>query len=114
MSKRGSPYLRWALWIAADRARLYDPAMRAYYARKRSEGKCHKVAMSAVVRKLVSVIYAVMRDGAAYVCPATKGGATSRHRLGRPSAACFRMPENNVPYPVVKVLENSKSIGLTC
>ncbi len=71
MSKRGSPYLRWALWIAADRARLYDPAMRAYYARKRSEGKCHKVAMSAVVRKLVSVIYAVMRDGAAYVCPAT-------------------------------------------
>ena len=71
MSKRGSPYLRWALWIAADRARMYDPAMRAYYARKRSEGKCHKVAMSAVVRKLVSVIYAVMRDGAAYVCPAT-------------------------------------------
>ena len=71
MSKRGSPYLRWALWIAADRARLYDPAMRAYYAKKRSEGKCHKVAMSAVVRKLVSVIYAVMRDGAAYVCPAT-------------------------------------------
>ena len=71
MSKRGSPYLRWALWIAADRARMYDPALRAYYARKRSEGKCHKVAMSAVVRKLVSVIYAVMRDGTAYVCPAT-------------------------------------------
>ena len=59
------------LWLDADRARLYDPAMRAYYARKRSEGKCHKVAMSAVVRKLVSVICAVMRDGAAYVCPAT-------------------------------------------
>lgn len=71
MSKRGSPYLRWALWIAADRARMYDPALRAYYARKRSEGKCYKVAMSAVVRKLVSIIYAVMRDGAAYVCPAT-------------------------------------------
>ena len=71
MSKRGSPYLRWALWIAADRARMYDPALRAYYARKRSEGKCHKVAMSAVVRKLVSIIYAVMRDGTAYVCPAT-------------------------------------------
>ena len=71
MSKRGSPYLRWALWIAADRARMYDPALRAYYARKRSEGKCYKVAMSAVVRKLVSVICAVMRDGAAYVCPAT-------------------------------------------
>ena len=59
------------MWIAADRARMYDPALRAYYARKRSEGKCHKVAVSAVVRKLVSIIYAVLRDGTPYVCPAT-------------------------------------------
>ena len=70
MSKRGSPRLRWALWLAADRARVHDPALRAYYAKKRSEGKCHKVAVSAVVRKLVSIIYAVLRDGTAYVCPA--------------------------------------------
>lgn len=70
MSKRGSPYLRWYLWLAADMARRYDPALGAYYAKKRSEGKCHKVAVSAVVRKLVSVIYAVLRDGAPYACPA--------------------------------------------
>lgn len=69
MSKRGSPYLRWYLWLAADMARRYDPALGAYYARKRSEGKCHKVAVSAVVRKLVSIIYAVLRDGTPYVCP---------------------------------------------
>ena len=69
--KRGSPYLRWYLWLAADMARRYDPALGAYYAKKRSEGKCHKVAVSAVVRKLVSIIYAVLRDGTPYVCPAT-------------------------------------------
>ena len=71
MSKRGSPYLRWYLWLAADMARRYDPALGAYYAKKRSEGKCHKVAVSAVVRKLVPIIYAVLRDGTPYVCPAT-------------------------------------------
>ena len=70
MSKRGSPYLRWYLWLAAERARVHDPALGAYYAKKRAEGKCHKVAVSAVVRKLVSIIYAVLRDGTAYVCPA--------------------------------------------
>lgn len=70
MSKRGSPYLRWALWIAADRARIYDPVLRAYYRKKRSEGKCHKVAVSAVVRKLVAIIYAVLRDDKPYVCRA--------------------------------------------
>ena len=69
LSKRGSPYLRWYLWLAADRARRFDPVLRAYYEKKRSEGKCHKVAISAVVRKLCAIIFAVLRDGKPYVCP---------------------------------------------
>ena len=69
MSKRGSPFLRWYLWLAADRARMYDPALRAYYEKKRSEGKCHKVAVSAVVRKLCNIIFAVLRDDKPYTCP---------------------------------------------
>lgn len=69
LSKRGSPYLRWYLWVAADRARRYDPALKAYYLKKRSEGKCYKVAISAVVRKLCAIIYAVLRDEKPYVCP---------------------------------------------
>lgn len=68
LSKRGSPYLRWYLWIAADRARRFDPVLRAYYEKKRSEGKCHKVAVSAIVRKLCSIIFAVLRDKKPYVC----------------------------------------------
>ena len=70
LSKRGSPHLRWYLWLAAERARMNDPVLRAYYLKKRSEGKCHKVAVTAVIRKLVSILYAVLRDGTAYVCPA--------------------------------------------
>jgi transposase len=70
LSKRGSTYLRWALWIAADRARMFDPAFKDYYLKKRSEGKCHKVAISAVARKLCNVIFSVLTNGRAYVCPA--------------------------------------------
>ena len=70
MSKRGSCYLRHYLWLAADRARIFDPAMGEYYAKKRVEGKCHKVAISNVVRKLCAVIFAVLRDGKPYYCPA--------------------------------------------
>ena len=69
LSKRGSPYLRWGLWLAANRARMSDPVLREYYLKKRSEGKCHKVALSAVVRKLCAIVFAVLRDGKPYVCP---------------------------------------------
>ncbi|WP_283170315.1 transposase [Curtanaerobium respiraculi] len=70
MSERGSPYLRWCLWLAADRARRYDPALGAHHTKKRAGGKCHKVAVSAVVRKLCSIIFAVLRDNRPYVRPA--------------------------------------------
>ena len=70
MSKRGSPYLRWYLWLAADRARRFDPVLKAYYEKKRAENKCHKVAISAVVRKLCNIIFAVLRDDKPYACPA--------------------------------------------
>ena len=67
MSKKGSPYLRRALWMAATDAALYDPAMKAYYDKKRAEGKHHMTAIGAVSRKLTYVIYALMRDKKDYV-----------------------------------------------
>ena len=69
LSKRGSKYLRQHLWLAADRARMYDPVIGAYYAKKRAEGKCHKVAISACVRKLCAIIFSVLTRQEAYVCP---------------------------------------------
>jgi transposase len=68
ISKRGSSYLRWALWIAADRARMFDPTFRDYYNKKRLEGKCHKVAITAVARKLCNTIFAVLTRNITYTC----------------------------------------------
>ncbi len=66
ITKHGSPYLRRALWLAANRARQFDPGLRAFYERKRAEGKCHRVAVTAVARKLCHVVFAIMRDQAPY------------------------------------------------
>lgn len=66
ISKTGSPYLRRAMWLAAESARKYDPGLRAFYDRKRAEGKGHRVAVTAVARKLCHIVYAVMRDRVAY------------------------------------------------
>ncbi|OUO92469.1 hypothetical protein B5F40_00795 [Gordonibacter sp. An230] len=66
ITKHGSPYLRRSLWLAANRARRHDPRLKAFYDKKRREGKPHRVAVTAVARKLRHVVYAVMRDGEPY------------------------------------------------
>jgi transposase len=66
MSKRGSPYLRHALWQAASMARLHDPELRAYYERKRAEGKHHGIVVGALCRKLLVRIYVVLREQRPY------------------------------------------------
>ena len=66
ITKQGSPYLRRSLWLAANRARQFDPRLKAFYDKKRREGKPHRVAVTAVARKLCHVVYAVMRDGEPY------------------------------------------------
>lgn len=66
ITKHGSPYLRRSLWLAANRARQHDPKLKAFYEKKRREGKPHRVAVTAVARKLRHVVYAVMRDGEPY------------------------------------------------
>ena len=66
ITKHGSPYLRRSLWRAANRARQYDPRLKEYYDKLRRKGKPHRVAVTAVARKLCHVVYAVMRDGKPY------------------------------------------------
>jgi transposase len=67
MSKRGSPYLRHALWQAAFMATQHDPQLRDYYQRKRAEGKAHGTAVGAVCRKLLHRIYVVLKEERPYV-----------------------------------------------
>lgn len=67
MVKRGSKYLRWALLNAARLVCVRDRAFTVFYAKKRSEGKHHFVALSHVARKLVRVIFYILKTGRTFV-----------------------------------------------
>ena len=57
MVKRGSGYLRYSLMNIANIVIRYNPTFYDFYLKKRSEGKCHRVALSHVCKKLLRVIY---------------------------------------------------------
>lgn len=57
MVKRGSGYLRYSLMNIANVVIRYNPTFYDFYLKKRSEGKCHRVALSHVCKKLLRVIY---------------------------------------------------------
>ena len=60
ISKRGSPFLRRAVYIAANIARIHDPVFKVHYERLVARGKHPKQALAAVATKLLRVIHAVM------------------------------------------------------
>lgn len=66
MSKRGSPYLRRAIWMAGAIAVQYDPMFKAYYEKKSAEGLRYMNIIGHVSKKMTSVIFAVMRDNKLY------------------------------------------------
>lgn len=66
MEKRGSRYLRYALFNAAKYVCHYDPTFAAYLAKKRAEGKHYNVAISHAAKKLVRLIYALEKSGEPY------------------------------------------------
>lgn len=66
MSKRGSPYLRRAIFLAAQVAAFNDPVLSAYYQKKRLEGKHHYTAIGAVARKLLYITFAVLTRNQPY------------------------------------------------
>ena len=59
MEKRGSRYLRYALYNATKYVCLWDPTFSAYLAKKLTEGKHYNVALSHASKKLVRLIYAM-------------------------------------------------------
>ena len=66
MEKRGSRYLRYALYNAAKYVCHWDSTFAAYLAKKRAEGKHYNVAVSPAVKKLVRLIFAMEKSGAPY------------------------------------------------
>lgn len=67
MVKRGSTYLRWAFLYAARLVAMRDPVFNNYCANKKSEGKHHNVAMSHVAKKLVRVVYKLLKTNTVFV-----------------------------------------------
>lgn len=67
LTKRGSPYLRRAIFMAATIGMRYDPEMREYYDKKRKEGRRYKEAAIALSRKMINRIYAVWKRKTPYV-----------------------------------------------
>jgi transposase len=66
LSKRGSPFLRRAIWMSAVVACRHDPVFKAFYEKKRAEGKAHGTAIGAVARKLTYTIHAVLKANKPY------------------------------------------------
>ena len=63
MDKRGSRYLRYALFISAQYVSMWCPVFKDYYQKKRSKGKHYFVALSHVAKKLISIIYHLQKTG---------------------------------------------------
>ena len=67
MVKRGSPYLRWAILNASRLIAMRDPCFKDYYQRKRKEGKHHFVALTHVAKKLIRVIFKLLKTNTQFV-----------------------------------------------
>ena len=59
MVKHGSGHLRYSIMNISMIILRYSPTFYDYYLKKRSEGKCHRVALSHVSKKLIRVIYSL-------------------------------------------------------
>ena len=62
MVKHGSGHLRYTIMNTAMIILRYSPTFYDYYLKKRSEGKCHRVALSHVCKKLIRVIYTLEKN----------------------------------------------------
>ena len=62
MVKHGSGHLRYSIMNLAMITLRYSPTFYDYYLKKRSEGKCHRVALSHVCKKMIRIIYCLEKN----------------------------------------------------
>ncbi len=65
-SKKGSRYLRYALFQAARVIWQFDPVYKAYYEKKQAEGKHYYVILGHIQKKLCRLVYSLMNSGNTY------------------------------------------------
>lgn len=66
MSKKGSKYLRYALFQVARIIWQHDPVFQAYYNKKKAEGKHYYVILGHIQKKLCRVIYSILKSASPY------------------------------------------------
>jgi len=66
MVKRGSPFLRYALMLAAGSVSIYSSTFATYRQKKLDEGKPYNVARSHIAKKLVRVIFSLLSHNFAF------------------------------------------------
>jgi transposase len=67
ITKRGSPHLRYAIYLATMSAQQCDPEFKAHFDKKRNEGKTFKDSTLSGSRKMAYRIYAVWKRGTPYI-----------------------------------------------
>lgn len=67
VSKAGHNEIKATLTVAARSAIIHNRQLKAYYDRKRAEGKCHGCVMNAVKFKIVCLMFAVIKRQSPYV-----------------------------------------------
>ena len=66
ISKKGSKYLRYALYQVAKACWRYDPTLNTYYEKKKSEHKHFYVIIGHLEKKMARIIYSILKSGNAY------------------------------------------------
>lgn len=66
ISKKGSKYLRYALYQVARVIWIYDESFNKYYLKKQSEGKHYYVILGHIEKKIIRVIYSVLKNNKPY------------------------------------------------
>lgn len=68
ISKKGSRYLRHALYMIAEFARRHNPVLKAHFERvKNGNRKRHRLAVIAVANKIARYIYSVMKNKCSFI-----------------------------------------------
>jgi len=66
LSKKGNAVIRRALYMPAIVARRYNPVIKAFADRLKKAGKPNMVIIGAVMRKLLHIIYGVLKSGMSF------------------------------------------------
>jgi len=77
ISKRGNSHLRRSIWHMARAGTVWNPILKAYYDKKRSEGKTFKQSVIAVANKLIRIIFSMLKNNTKFRTDYNSKGATA-------------------------------------